>query len=403
MPVSQFLSVFRTAFESGLLIKCTLSRPVAAGPADLKNVYLRPVSLKKGMHVSFNFRYKTRDEVKNFEIQEAVAKLTEMLGKAFLSADLFTADREYRLHFSKSGEAALTSKKTDITAPADTAHNREKHRLISPGAPWLRALGITSPKGEVLPTAQDKWKQINKFLEIVDSLLRAHPLPPGAQIADMGSGKGYLTFALYDFLRFRLGLDIRITGIELRQNLVDFCNKTAAEAGFSNLHFIAADISDYQPEHLDVLIALHACDTATDLALAKGIRTRAGIVIVAPCCHKQIRREMEARNELAPVLRHGILEERQAEIVTDGIRALLLEANGYKTNVFEFVSTEHTAKNVMITAVDGGRKTEEGHAERDGAERPEKRRDEALEKVAALKAGFGIHEHYLERLLKETP
>jgi len=402
MPVTQFLSVFRAAFESGQMVKCTLSRPARAAPADLKNVYLRPVSLKKGIFVSFNFRHKTRDEVKNFDLPEALEKLAEMLGKTFLSADLFTFDREYRLHFSKSGEAALTSKKTEKIVPADTAHNREKHRLLSPTAPWLHGLGITGPKGEVLPTAQDKWKQINKFLEIVDSLLRAHPLPPGAQIADMGSGKGYLTFALYDFLRHNLGLEVRVTGIELRQNLVNFCNKTAAEAGFSGLHFVAADIADYQPEHLDLLIALHACDTATDLALAKGIRARAGIVIVAPCCHKQIRKEMHAHNELAPVLRHGILEERQAEIVTDGIRALLLEANGYKTSVFEFISTEHTAKNVMITAVDGRRKTEDADAG-EGPERAGKRRREALEKVAALKAGFGIREHYLERLLNKAP
>ncbi len=392
MALSQFISVFRTAFESGQFLKCTLSRPAAAAPADLKNVYLRPVSLKKGVFVSFTFRYKTRDEVKNLDLQAALDYLSEWLGKGFLSADLFTSDHTYSLHFSKSGEATLTSKKTHCDTPADTSHNREKHRLIAPSAPWLHALGITNAKGEVLPTAQDKWKQINKFLEIIESLLRAHPLPPGAQIADMGSGKGYLTFALYDFLRNNLGLDIRVTGIELRQNLVDFCNKTAAAAGFSDLHFVAADINDYHPERLDVLIALHACDTATDLALAKGIHARAGIVIVAPCCHKQIRKEMDAHNELAPVLRHGILEERQAEIVTDGIRALLLEANGYKTNVFEFISTEHTAKNVMITAIEAGRSTTGGQ-----------RRDEALEKVAALKSGFGIREHYLEGLLKETP
>lgn len=177
----------------------------------------------------------------------------------------------------------------------------------------------------------------------------------------------------------------QVTGIELRPALVEFCNKTAREAGFEGLHFVAEDIANYHPDRLDLLIALHACDTATDLALAKGIHGKASIIVVAPCCHKQVRAEMHPHNEMAPLLRHGILEERQAEILTDGIRALLLESQGYRTQVFEFISTEHTAKNVMITAVGGPREA--------------RRENEALEKVRALKSGFGIGEHYLEKLL----
>lgn len=386
MPLQQFLNIFQTACAAGHFIKCTLSKPTSAAPEGLKNIYLRPVDLKKGPHIAFTYRFKTRDEVKNFTPPDAARQLEQLLGPVFLNADLFTTEQDISLTFGKNGQAAVAVKKSSQTAPADTRHNREKHRLLDPAAPWLHELGITNAKGEVLPTAQDKWKQINKFLEIVDSLIRERPLPPDAQIADMGSGKGYLTFALYDFLSRQKGLHPHITGIELRQNLVDFCNQAAQKAGFDGLDFITKDINDFQPERLDLLIALHACDTATDLALAKGIHSRAGIVIVAPCCHKQVRRDMEAHNELAPILRHGILEERQAEIVTDGIRALLLEANGYNTNVFEFISTEHTAKNVMITAIDGRRQTADG-------------RRAALDKVAALKAGFGIREHYLEKLL----
>lgn len=382
------MNVFETAFAAGHFLKCTLSKPTPAAPEGLKNIYLRPVLLKAGSRVAFTYRYKTRDEVKNFSATESRQQLEQLLGLRFLNADLFTTEQDAGLSFGKNGKAAFSTQKPTQTDPVDTRHNREKHRLLDPAAPWLHDLGITNTKGEVLPTAQDKWKQINKFLEIIDSLLRAHPLPPGAQIADMGSGKGYLTFALYHFLSQQPGLDPQVTGIELRQNLVDFCNKTAQKAGFTGLQFAATDINDFLPETLDLLIALHACDTATDLALAKGIHARAGIVVVAPCCHKQVRRDMEAHNELAPILRHGILEERQAEIVTDGIRALLLEANGYKTNVFEFISTEHTAKNVMITAVSSPRPAADN-----------RRRAEALEKVAALKAGFGIREHFLEKLL----
>jgi len=386
--LSQFLNSFQAACTNGQLLKCTLSKPTAAAPEGLKNIYLRPVVLKAGPRIAWTFRYKTRDEVKNFSVEDAVHELKTRLGAQFLNADLFSTALDATLVFSKKGKAVFSQKKPTHTTPADTSHDRQKQRLLDPAAPWLHALGITNTAGQVLPSAQDKWKQINKYLEIIDGLLRANPLPPGAQIADMGSGKGYLTFALYDFLTNRLDLRVRITGIELRQNLVDLCNKIAATAGFEGLHFVAQDISAYQPERLDMLIALHACDTATDLALATGIHARAGIVVAAPCCHKQIRRDMHAHNELAPILQHGILEERQAEIVTDGIRALLLEANGYKTRVFEFISTEHTAKNVMITAVGGGRS--KVHA---------RKRAAALEKVAALKTGFGVQEHYLERLL----
>jgi hypothetical protein len=279
----------------------------------------------------------------------------------------------------------LVTKKASLATTPDIAHNREKQRLLDPAAPWLHALGITNAHGAVLPTAQDKWRQINKFLEIIGNLLKAHPLPSNARIADMGSGKGYLTFALYDYLTNTLQLTPSVTGIELRPGLVDFCNQTARQSGLGGLDFVATDIRDYASDGLDMLIALHACDTATDLALAQGIRTGAQILVVAPCCHKQIRKEFETRNELAPLLRFGILEERQAEIVTDGIRALLLEANGYKTNVFEFVSTDHTAKNVMITAIAG----------RSGGQQ------KALSQIVALKEGFGIREHYLEKLLAE--
>ncbi len=386
MPISKFTTALEAAFTAGQFIKCTLSRPTAAAAPDLKTIYLRPVDLKKGRQVAFNYRYKTRDEVKNYPLPEALQLLTALLGTQFGNADLFTTGQNATLSFDKNGEAHLILKPAAHTAPPDLHHNREKQRLLDPKSSWLHALGITSAKGEVLANAQDKWRQINKYLEIIDNLLRQQPLPAEAHIADMGSGKGYLTFALYDFLQRQPGLTPHITGIELRPALVDFCNKTAQQAGFKNLHFIAQDIRDYQPPQLDMLIALHACDTATDLALVTGIRQSAQIIVAAPCCHKQIRKEMHTHNELAPVLRYGILEERQAEIVTDGIRALLLEAEGYRTNVFEFISSEHTAKNVMITALQGLR-NETGV------------RSAALAKVAALKQGFGIGEHYLERLL----
>ena len=384
----QFLTAFRTAFTRGQLLKCTLGKPSPAAPEGLKNLYLRPVELKKGLHIAFNYRFNTRDEVKNFTLDEAIGVLEKLLGTAFMNADLLTPERDFSLQFDSKGGVRFLEKKpsqkASIAIPA--THDRAKNRLLDASASWLHLLGITNAKGEVLAAHQDKWRQINKYLETIESLLQDQALPDSAQIADMGSGKGYLTFALYDYLTSQKGLTPQVTGIELRPALVDFCNNVAEQVDFKGLKFVAQDIADYAAGGLDMLIALHACDTATDLALAVGIRQKAKIIVVAPCCHKQIRREMQAKNELSPLMRYGILEERQAELVTDGIRALLLEAEGYHTKVFEFVSTAHTAKNVMITATLDGRRLNQ-------------RRVDALAQVAALKSGFGIREHWLEKLL----
>ncbi|MFM7401448.1 MAG: class I SAM-dependent methyltransferase [Bacteroidota bacterium] len=380
-----FIHAFHQSLNDGSLVKCTLSKSASSTPETPKNVFIRAVLLKKGLHAAFNYRFTNRDEVKNFTPGEAGDKLRSMLGSMFLNASLLTTSRDLTLQIKPDGDARLSENAaSQVQAPART-HDREKHRLLDSSAPWLRMLGITSASGEILANAQDKWRQINKYLEIVGALLRETRLPADAHIADMGSGKGYLTFALYDYMVNSLGMTPHITGIELRQPLVDTCNQAARESGFDGLSFMARDIRQYTPERLDMLIALHACDTATDLALAAGIRNKARIIVAAPCCHKQIRRDMSPKNEMTPVLRHGILEERQAEIITDGIRALLLESEGYHTKVFEFISAEHTAKNVMITAVMG--------------KKDPKKRQKALEEVKAIKERYGITTHELEKLL----
>ena len=384
-PLQQFLDLFQAAFENGHFLKCTLSKPATIAPSGLKNIFLRPVQIKATTKIACNFRFQTRDEVKNYDLPETLLHLREWLGDHFANADFAGTEQDAALRFDRKGNPTISVKTATQTAPADTRHDREKNRLLDPAASWLHLLGITNTRGDVLAAAQDKWRQINKFLENIAPLIAA--LPRDAHIADMGAGKGYLTFALYDFLKNKQDMSPQITGIELRPGLVEFCNKTAQQVGFQGLVFVAERIEQYNPERLDLLIALHACDTATDMALAKGIHAGAKAIVVAPCCHKQIRREMSAQNELAPVLRHGILEERQAEIVTDGIRALLLESQGYRTQVFEFISTEHTAKNLLITAEIVRPRMEEA------------RKREALDKVAALKTGFGIKTHFLEGLL----
>jgi len=232
----------------------------------------------------------------------------------------------------------------------------------------------------------DKFKQINKYVEIIDHTLEVAKKPANFSVVDMGAGKGYLTFALYDHLFNALKMNVQVTGIEMRNDLVEKCNLVSVKAGYKNLKFFCSNINDFPVETTDMLIALHACDTATDYAINKGIRAKAEYIIVAPCCHKQIRREMTSQNLLEPMLRHGIFMERQAEMVTDALRALLMELHGYQTKVFEFISTEHTPKNVMIIGTRHSRKVDE---------------QKILEKIHSIKSFFGIEKHYLETLLNK--
>lgn len=376
-----FLEHLRNSFQSGAFVKLTLSKP-ADKSAELSNIYLRPVSIKDQLHLSFLYRYSTKDIVKNHLLQEALPLLDEKLGRDFLEANLLTTQGDFQLMYSKKRKARLLTKAPSQTERPDTRHNKQKRRFIeAKNNPYLQALGISNSQGEVLKSSQKKFRQINKYIEIIDSLLRQHPLPGQPRIVDMGSGKGYLTFALYDYLQQNGTPTPQITGIELRPALVKFCNQLAEEAAFDGLRFEAMDIMDYPAAQIDMLIALHACDIATDIAIAKGIKSEAEIIVVAPCCHKQLRKSMSPQNTLGDMLKHGILLERQAELLTDSIRSLLLEAHGYSTKVFEFISTEHTPKNMMIVGMRG------------------KKRPEALATVRKLKEEFGIKSHYLEELL----
>ena len=232
-----------------------------------------------------------------------------------------------------------------------------------------------------------KWKQINRFLEVIGAALAASPLATQQhiEVLDFGSGKGYLTFALHDHLRHALGRDAQVTGVEIRPDMVDLCNGIAARLGLQGLRFELGDVGSYAPRPVDVMIALHACDTATDHAIHMGIRGGASIICCAPCCHKQLRPQLLSPHPLRPILQHGVHLGQEAEMLTDGLRALLLDACGYDTQVFEFVSLEHTAKNKMILAVKRVQPAD---------------KDKLLEQVRAVKAFYGIREQCLETLLK---
>lgn len=382
----QFYAALDESLDGAGFVKLTLARYRGA-EAGLKNVYVRPVELKGGRRLSFLYRYAMRDAVKNHTYAEGKRLLRGLLGTEFSSAHLFTTKADLRLEVSRKGAARLTTHSPTQSAAAPAGHERRKRRAIDvAGSVYLRALGVTNERGEVRPAMGDKLRQINKFVEIVAGIYDASPLKGREELSvlDVGSGKGYLTFALYDYLKHVRGVRAAFTGIEAREELVELCNEVARRAGFERLEFRTGLIHDVEAGRTDLLIALHACDTATDDAIHKGVEAGAAVIVTAPCCHKEVRPQIVVPPQLRGVLRHGHLLEREAESVTDSLRALLLEAAGYSVKVFEFVSIEHTRKNTMIAAV-----------RREGAWD----RESPLAEFRALKEFYGIREQRLESLL----
>ncbi|NBV20495.1 MAG: SAM-dependent methyltransferase [Proteobacteria bacterium] len=386
----KLFDLFRDALSRGIFVKLTLSRPRDAS-TDLKNVFLRPVQLKAGMRVSFTYRHATKDIFKNLTHEETLTEIANLLSDAFLCANLFTTERTAELTLREDGSARISLHKPVHGEAPPLEHDRAKPRSILPSEPWLRELGVTLPDGRVREAMTDKFRQINQFVEVLRPLLveafgQGAMVPLAAEeggddldeearlkrrarrqtelersetvliqrplaIVDMGCGKGYLTFAVSQLLEHLFFTGSRVVGIEARPELVEECNRVARACHFEHLHFQAGTIASTELQAADALIALHACNTATDDALAQGIGAGARLLLVSPCCHRELRPQLVPPPALAAALRHGILLEREAEFVTDALRAALLEWAGYDTKVFEFISNEHTAKNLMIAAV----------------------------------------------------
>ncbi len=383
--INDFICKISESTNDNTFVKITLSSPIQKG-AEIKNIYIKQVEIKGERKFSFTYRYQKRDIVKNYSPAETLKNIKTHIGNEFRFATLFTISGDYILQ--RNGEHfKMKRQEASITELPSLSHDREKNRKINPneGKKYLNLLGITDKNGNITPKSQDKYKQITHYIEILSSLIDKLPNDKTINVADMGSGKGYLTFALYDYLANTLKLKTNVEGVEIRPDMVDLCNKFAVESGFTNLHFTKSSIEEYKAENLDVLIALHACNTATDDAIAKGVSAGAQIIVTAPCCQHQIRDEIEKGKPseiMSPILKHGIFMERQAELLTDSIRVLYLQYHGYKTKVVEFISDAHTHKNIMIIAS----KSSTG----------ETQKAEIAKQLDDLKKFFGIKSHYIE-------
>ena len=386
----RFFSLLDASLEQATLVKLVLAKPTGAATegveADVVRTTVRQITLRGEACLTFVYSYPTRDITKNFPIGAGVARLHDLIGRVFKNAHLHTPEEEVQFSIGKKGRASITIAQIKSADVASSEHNREKQRWLELTRPFLAELGVTTAQHQLIPAMSRKWKQINKFIEVFAHALASSPLAQAKQlnIVDFGSGKGYLTFAIHDWLRNIKGIAAEVTGVELRPDMVKLCNDAIAKLRIEGLHIEEGDIRSYQPESLNVMIALHACDVATDYAIHLGIRAGADIIMCSPCCHKQIRPQLRSPQLLKPILHHGVHMGQEAEMVTDGLRALLLDACGYDTQVFEFIALEHTNKNKMILAV-----------KRATAKAP----NEVLAQIGEIKKFYGIREQCLETLL----
>lgn len=379
-----FLGALQASLGAGTFVKLTLGKFRGDGPAQ--TCVVSRVTVRDKDSLRFVYRHKTNDVTQIKTVDEGVSTIGTLAGDSYLSATLFTSEKDTTLSYNKRREPQLTVAKPTFAAAAPADHNRTKQYIVDPARPYLKHLGLTLDDGRVKPSMYPKFKQICHFIEIIDDLVRQSGLQNASamSVMDVGSGKGYLTFALYDYLTAHLAKRARVTGIEVRPELVQFCNDLAVKLKFRDLAFEAAHAGETRVAPVDLLIALHACDTATDDAIHHGIAGNAALIVTAPCCQHEIAPQLtKPLDALQGITKFGLFKQRQADLVTDAARCLLLETSGYKVKVIEFVSTEHTAKNLMIAGI------RSADVDRDAARR----------QYEALKAMFGFKTQRLEHRL----
>jgi SAM-dependent methyltransferase len=379
--VDRVESLVAELFREGALVDAVLSKPRHS--AGTRRVAVRPLLLRGSLRYQLTSYLGDRTVDENLEPAEAERRVCELVGGTFRQSLLRTADADYQV----LGTRVL--KRPPSAKGATLAHDREKRRLLEDGVPnaFLVELGVMTPAGKVRASRYGKFRQLNRFLELVDDVVSHLPVGRPLRVVDFGSGKAYLTFALYQHLRERRGLELDVLGLDLKADVVERCNALAGILGYESLRFEVGDIAGYEGiEEVDLVISLHACDTATDAALERAVRWNAEVILAVPCCQKELAGQLGAHSGTpSALLEHGLVRERFAALATDALRAKLLEAVGYRTQIVEFVDLEHTAKNVLIRAV---RRRAGGDRER------------AMREYVELRDSLGASP-YLERALGE--
>lgn len=327
------------------------------------NVKIRPVELKGKIQFQASKADGPKVLHKNYDRQDLITYIEQEMTEHYTQLQIQNGKADGNVLVSKKGKMTVKCK-FHAGAPKETpqimAHNRTKNYILREGTPvpFLVDLGVMTSEGKVVAARYDKFKQINRFLEFIEDILPKLEKDREITILDFGCGKSYLTFAIYYYLRELKAYDVRIIGLDLKKDVIEKCNRLAKNYGYEKLQFLVGDIADYEGVNsVDMVVTLHACDTATDFALAKAVDWGAKVILSVPCCQHEVNRQVQ-NDMLAPVLKYGILKERMSALLTDGIRANLLETMGYETQILEFIDMEHTPKNLLIRAVKTGRKTQ---------------------------------------------
>lgn len=347
--IDEFLKVLAEATQASSFNSLTLSKP-REKHGKIKSLYFRPVMIRNEVKTQMVVRFSDREDTKNFSQTEFLAFASQSTRQHFFYAHLVTSSQEGHLLISRRGFVTLKWKQLTREMIALRVHDKEKQYIIPPEEPFLQHLGISSSTGTIIKDQYKKYRQISRYIELFAPLTEGLDKTVPLEVTDMGCGKGYLTFAMHRFLKGAGFKQVHTSGIDIKSDVIRNNNIIAREVGYDGLEFLHGRIEENRDINPDILIALHACDTATDDAIFYGVERKAKVIVVAPCCHKQVRKSM-ARNELTSGLfRHGIIQERWASDLTDMIRANILRYLGYQVKIMEFVSIEHTPKNIMITA-----------------------------------------------------
>lgn len=354
--MKELLTLFNTVLNKDF-IRAIISNPREKG--GIVKVKIRPLELKGQLVFQFESFTAKQAFHKNLDRDAAVQELSGCAGE-FRQMQIETADAEYTVLISKKGKATIKRKqRREKAQAADLSHNRQKRYILEEGkfVPFLRDLGVMTEEGKIVRSRTDKFRQINRFLEFIEDILPQLDRDRELTILDFGCGKSYLTFAMYYYLHELKGYDIRIVGLDLKEDVIWHCGRLAEQYGYDKLTFLTGDIADYDGvDQVDMVVTLHACDTATDYALAKAVGWNAKVILSVPCCQHELNAQFSAGGGsgdglLAPVMDYGLLRERFAALVTDGLRAKYLERAGYETQVLEFIDMEHTPKNILLRAV----------------------------------------------------
>lgn len=355
--MDKITDLLKTVLENKSLIKLILG-DLRKKSNPFKKAVLRPLLLQGELWYQVEYHFQNKVTHKNLNKDQCLELCIELMEEVFKQMNLFSADADYQILASDPYKPRIVKKAPSKNMPL-LSHNKEKNYIIPDHSPcdFLMLLGVMDQSGNVIQRHYAKFRQINRFLEIVSDVIEFLPTKSEPlRLVDFGCGKAYLTFALYYYLKVKLKKDIEIIGLDLKEEVIDFCNRIAKDLEYDGLRFLKGDIAEYSEQgNADMVVTLHACDTATDYALIKAVDWGASVILSVPCCQHELFSQITSDLH-HPILKHGILKERFCSILTDGLRGLKLEEQGYEVSMIEFTSLEHTSKNIMIRAVQTGKK-----------------------------------------------